>query len=164
MAFITIFSIESDGFRFALEPLEALFIVPVLIAGGFIARRLAPDDTRVKAGSIFALGLSGLVAFMSIISSVGMARSHRQLLRQFNEGRFLVAEGPISRLSEGRHKGRKHPHITFEVAGKRFELSDIVSEPTLTYSRFRRSGLAENHDVRIFHSGATIMRLDVRQP
>jgi hypothetical protein len=164
MGYLTIYSIENDGYRFALEALDTLVMLPIVVAAAFGARRLFPDDRRAKVGLIFALALAALIAFMSVISSVAMNRNYRQLLRQFQDGRFLVAEGPISKLSVGRYKGSRHPQVNFEVSGRRFDLDDFFSGPEFTYSRFRRSGLAEGHYVRIIYSGGTIMRLDVRQP
>jgi hypothetical protein len=164
MHFLTVFSIENDGYWFALQPLEALLILPIIVAAFFGARRLFPDDPRAKASSIFVLGLATSVMFMALIASVSISRDYRQMLQQFHDGRFSVAEGPISRLNVGRHKGGRHPQVEFEVAGKRFELSDFFSGPQFTYSRFRRSGLTEGHYVRVIYSGGTIMRLDVRQP
>ena len=164
MHFLTIFSIENDGYWFVLRPLEGLLMLPILVAAVFGARRLFPDDPRVKAGSIVALALVVLVAFLAVISGVGIMRNYRQMLQQFQEGRFSVTEGPISRLSVSRYKGGRHPQVNFEVTGKHFELSDFFSGPQFTYSRFRRSGLTEGHYVRVIYSGGTIMRLDVRQP
>ena len=50
MHFLTIFSIESDGYWFVLRPLEGLLmLLPILVAAVFGARRLFPDNPRVKA-------------------------------------------------------------------------------------------------------------------
>jgi|EndMetStandDraft_9_1072997.scaffolds.fasta_scaffold14653_1 hypothetical protein len=164
MHFLTVFSIENDGYQFALQPLSLLFAGFLFVPVVFAVRRLFPDDSSVKAGLIVALGMAVLMAFMVVISSVGISRNYRQMLQQFQEGRFSVSEGPISKLTVGRYKGGRHPQVEFEVAGKRFELSDFTSGPQFTYSRFRRSGLTEGHYVRIIHTGSTIMRLDLRQP
>jgi len=164
MHFLTIFSIENDGYRFALEPLGMLIVLPIVVAVAFGAKRLFPDAPCAEAGSIVALGLAALVAFMAVISSVSVTRNYRQLLQRFHDGRFSVTEGPISRLSVGRDKGGRHPQVDFEVAGKRFELTNFFSGPEFTYSRFRRSDLTEGQYVRILYSGSTIMRFDVRQP
>jgi hypothetical protein len=164
MHFLTVFSIENDGYWFALQPLEALFILPIIVAAFFGARRLFPDNPLAKASLIFALGLATLIVFMALISSVSIMRNYRQMLQQYKDGRFSVAEGPISQLNVGRYKGGRHPQLEFKVTGKRFELSDFFSGPQFTYSRFRQSGLTEGHYVRVIYSGGTILRLDVRQP
>jgi hypothetical protein len=164
MLFLTIFSIDNDGYHFLGNHLGFLVVVPAIVAVAFGVRRLFPGDLRAVIGSYFAFAMAGWMTLTTIISIAGMVSDHSQLRRQLAEGRFSLAEGSINKLSIGQYKGSRHPEVSFDVAGKRFQVSDFGTNVGFTFAHFRRSGLIEGHYVRVSYSGRTIMRLEVRQP
>jgi hypothetical protein len=162
--FFTIFSIEDDNYHFLGDPLGVLVVALVIASTIFGARRLFLGSPRASMVLYAVFAMTGLTALATIISIVSMLRGHSQLRQQLAEGQFALAEGPISQLSIGQYKGGRHPEVSFDVAGKRFQVSDFGGKVGFTFAHFRRSGLIEGHHVRISYSGKTIMRLEVRQP